>query len=793
MPGSFPLGMPPRPAPGGMGLPLGGPPGMPPPLGAMTPPAPSLAGAPQMAPPPAPVVDPLALGWALAGTRDEDMPALLASLPESAIGQLAQMVDADPLLQARFQRIAESLEADEYDDEDDDYPIDPPPKPTWGQVDAWANQEESNWRERRERVRRDIQIWMGRERGIFKLSQEEKYREEYHSTGLTDDTNLAISVLGSAEVIHKITPVQQGAQQDAQECEDTLRYLRREHARRHRLGGNGSMARDEGAHVCLAGAVVSRRTVDLYDRRCPIRVDLIDPTTCYPTFGGPRGMIRMIRVYTCKVSDVIADYDTDGSMLDRLVEYRAENGKGGQTNANRSARDEVGATLTNRQLWESVDVVEYWDTGWRGVWLKDGFEVIPLIEHQYGKVPFVYCFSNLGRPRSLGDPMVDTVILEDGSESVVRGDDFGLVDVGLSFFGHRRDAHFQYEAAMGMLYKLLGRADRPAWFVYQDAVGRAASEERDGFDASPDAENPLAMDHEQLQPWLATPQGAVFEPLLNAMAADKATGQMPLAMYGAAASSQSTGAAHDAQVHAGQDKLAPLFDTLVDYHTQCAEHDLWVLRRFGDALIDDEEGIGGLRIPYAPERRMEEPSFRLTPRTIRRAGCQIEVFMENPSTRNLPLILNAAAIGIQSGQMSRREAIELRGKHNPDAVLDEIIEEQAWSDPAAQKARIALALLRSYTGPSGVPDPMVWLVLDLLLGQSQPPGGMPPGGMMPPPGGPQPSLGPPGGAPNTSGMNLQPFAPGVGAGAGRPPIGAGPPPGLPGLPPMPTQFPPAPR
>jgi hypothetical protein len=665
-----------------------------------------------------PANDIQALALKLVGSSDAELPGVLASLPRHALPMVKQLVESDPAVRQRMMKAVLKLREGEPEPS---YPLwyEPPAKPSWADIDSWASTDMDQWSSRNERIKYELEVYEGKYVGQFEVDKKRK-APQFKSTGLRDDTDLAISLMGEMERVYQMVPKHQGVKDQTRKCENALRYLNREWAYRHAKGGHGTLDYDKAKWLVLTGTVVARLVPDLDDPCCPIQFDLLNPTECYPSFGGARGMIRFIRVYTATIADLIADYgganeELRATLLNRTSSRKKSSGASPYRVANRSASDERGGL--SRELWEKEEVVEFWDTWRRAVYLRDGTEIVPITEHELGYVPVVWQFSDFGRPRGmLADSM--TVKTRDG-ETVSTDDDADWKHVGHSFFHARIPAHIHLEEQLSKLQSVFSRVDIPTWHLYRDPVAMG-SEDDEPISNEPGDVVEFQMNHEEARDWIPKLDSQAYAPLFQAVAQDKATGQMPLAMYGAPASSQSTGAAQDGMAHQGMEKINPPMQL---FEAQIAEMALLMIREWGDDLLAEPEvSYGGAEEPY--DRGAEYGhEFALSADDVREAGSRVEVFLENPSIRNLPMIVSTGANALSSGQATLREVIEWRGEHDPQAVIDEMNEEKAMMAPAIQQAIQLEALWDRYTDPAtGVLSQKGMVIMSLVAGSGGPNG-----------------------------------------------------------------------
>jgi hypothetical protein len=678
--------------------------------------------------------------------NDAELREFLVEATEEESFALLQAVRGNPAL---LTRVLDALPQQEQGDPEPPPGYVRPPKPGFAEVLDWATTLENRYKRALAVWRENLEFYQPNRRlGTFGVDRGNKDFERFYSSSLADDTNLAINLVGSIPVTYQLDARRRDRKRDAQEVEDYAHYVNEEIAYRHAERGYGEIGIDETKYIALCGAVVSREVLDLSD---PLGVssELLDIGTCFPFWGGNKGMQVMVRCYSDSVANVVGDYgDARGDLERRL----RKDGGGDRT------RMYGGDPSKGRASWltEKVDVIEYWDTWWRAVYLRDGRVVVAPTAHKYAFVPFVYQRTTLGLPggmRSLQGSYTET---RNDQEYTWDEDQMAEENQYVSFFHWRKVPHAQKEAILSKHMHVMRTADRPPKAVYQTVLGREGHDQPE-ISYEPGAVTPMMEGDERLESLLETSRPDLFGPLLQAVAQDMATGQLPLSMYGATGgASQQTGNAIEGMNESGRDKLTPLILTRQLFKARQAAMRLRLVADWGH-LIGEDGRRGEVEVPYRDDRRDargDAATFTITPATIKRAGTRIKVELTSLRLQNLPALLNAGAIGLQTDQMTLREALHLRGVKNPHDHILERIEEKALLDPENKKVIDIVAALKG-----GNPELAQLLYQTLQAsGAAGPPGG---GAMMPGDLGLQ--------GPNTSAGNvLQAANPNVGAGAGRP-------------------------
>lgn len=739
-------------APPGMAPPpMPGPPGLAPPM-----------APPQTAPPPPPtsphLADPLGMAFDLAGMTDEALRGYLKSIDQEESFALLQLLASTPAAAGLIERIQGLVRKPSTREPKPPRGWTRPPKPTWGEVRAFADRQEARYQTFRAQVAFDLEVYAGERTGAFAADLERYKRGEFEpfwSTALKNEADLARATAATAPVTVKHQAKSAATKRESQECEDALREWRRKNALRWSESGHAALPWCEATSLILTGVVVGRVAIDPEDSACPIRYDLVDPTTCYPEFGGRQGLRRVVRKYCDTVANVAGDYGVDPADLMRSRVRDAATGR------DRPIRED-----------DTVEVVEYWDSLRRGVCLADGTVVLPMVEHKYYVVPFVWQAGGLGLPDFLGRDRTEerTVYDADGTRRTVlvagRQDDPARALVSHIHGSVRR--HLQDEAVHAKAYNMAAGAGREAVLLYQDEMARATNKKPE-LNRGAGKVNRFMKDHEEVAPVGEAPNPAVFGPILAKLARDETTDLMPPEARGLSQNSQATGSAIETKIEAGAGKLAWIFDALELFHARIFRLQLTLFERWGHILGEAGER-GRLTVPYARSRRLppgSEPYFAITPETVRTAGTHVEVDLTDVAKKNLAA-LAAAGATMTTNEFASRWWVQdkLFNFDDPDEMQAEINLDKLLADPAMRKIGLLRDIRRVYTDTAtGVLDPEgEWLMrlVERELGGAGGAGGAGPPGAAPP------GMGGPPAMPMTSGTDLTAFNPNVGAGAGRP-------------------------
>lgn len=549
--------------------------------------------------------------------------------------------------------------------------------------------------------------------------------DKYQSTSMVDEWNLVCSFLAGLNWKMDAKMVAPDLQQDAQKIKDTVAYLRQQELLRHAEAGQGNLPMDEARMLTAYGMIVNRTVIDLEDPDFPFDSILVDPSTVFPEWNGKRGLYRVWRVYKTTWARLLGDYGEPSKKELRKM------------------KNQLGANIDDET---EIEVVEYWDTWYRAVLASEGI-ILPLTEHQYGYVPFTIQYGPLGEPMGTLSPA-------DGARRTRAGewvaDEGSLKDdlpfKALSYVGHMKHSHKQYEAIMGRMLTGFKKAINPPLLRERDEM--AADQPMPEMDTGPGAVNETMLGHERVSP-IPTSAGPIeVSAVMEAMSMDRMTGRAPLAMYGLNDRSNVSGTALQALNDAGMDKVGPWVAALEQYHTRRFNQWLISWRNFGHLAKYAGETPAPFMVPMASPKPGAAPAFELTPEIVDAIGPRISVSLTRVRKQEWVPLLNAAKMAYDLGVMSKRQIADEIGALNYGEIVEEVVEDKML-DAALQHPKFAEMF--------GIPQAMVaemkeaendpriaeryqamlnaWMEHVAMPAQQQaqqPQGGMPGGGGLPP-------------------------------------------------------------
>lgn len=695
--------------PGPVGMPMAGPPPMP--MG-----APPLGPAPAPALPPPPMPSPLALAG---GGMPLPMP-----MQQAGIDPMRML--ADPMmLMLVLQLIAEDEEAQNgpvYEPwfKPKDYPK---PMSTAIQHKAWRDK--ALYEPLIRRMAADRQILLLLDVGKWR-DHNEDIEAVFSDPSLVHDYMLQVNLVAGCDLNYDAKARTLDEEALAEKKELFAHAFRDHNERRHARMYGTELSYDEVKFFAGMGHVVARIVYDLNARsdQCPIKMDLLDPATCFPTWDGERGMLSMTRLYAERVKTICATWETKKNKVkDTILESFVETKDGKRL-----------ATMD-----DMVEVIEYWDRD-HNVVIANGVEVFHW-EHKYGFVPFVYVRTPFGDsgPTSLHALHRTTGVIDGGTLTAAE-----IASKGLSVIWASKLTHTQRETLLGTLMTEVNKVRNPPRSFEQDmAIYGSAPQVSD----APGGITLLRKNLENEVPGPQKPGMSLIPAVMAAVNEANQRGLMPASSYGLTMNANESGTAIEGLNESGRDKISPLLKGMTRYHTECAEMALRLVRDWGH-LMGSEGDKGSLYVPRINPDPSEDGYVKLTPKELRQVGIEIRVKMTSLRLQNLGNLGNALGIWKSNGWIEDIEALEMRGVRDPKATLRRIqIQELKNSD---DYKRIAIMkMLREEGDLEGIQILQQMMMKELMAAQN---GGQPGG---PPQGGPPPGMPPtaPGG-PNTMGGNI---------------------------------------
>jgi hypothetical protein len=560
--------------------------------------------------------------------------------------------------------------------------------------------------------------------------------------------------------------------------EDTVLYdlqcEARQYARRH-AGTDINLAR--ATHLLRFGAIVGIDILDPEDTQSGLEMDLLDPLTFFPVWGGPHGLLEGYRVYEDTNEAIIGTFGgKPGTREYRRIEDKV---KRTATKTKRGKRNVMtrGELRTVTQAWTYDEMV---------VVLDEEVELL-RVQHGYRRVPITVTLGAFDQPVGVAigtewDEMEPRQYPTNWGQVTVSGASMDLARQWRPFNWRQMWAHQIAEAVAGRQLSFLKWAADP-FMQYR-------------FDPSTDAANKLA-EKPQLLPgeWVRVPlpnELSIVSPVMDPTAAAGVAANLQANASGGgfltqmrlgAVPPQTSGSAMTKLQMAGGASDITLVRALQSSIRARAEWRLELRRVFGDAIGDP---LGVVRVPA--RQGYASPIHALTPDLLDRAGTEvdIELFQFTPdvaaaqwaTTMRTPSPATGKPLA-SDGTLRRRLKIAPDIEREEARIEREILNAQP---PVAQQLQIA-ALQRDLEEAQDAGDDetaadlMIQIAeltylhdLSVMKGEAAPPNGSAPGGQQTPP-----ALAQPPQTPALPGTSLPEQGIAVGDQGGRPFGASGPP------------------
>lgn len=658
--------------PGGPGMP---PPGMiGPPMGAGGPPppmGPPMAPPPPMGPPPGmPMGGPPpgmmgAMPGAMpGGLQSGPPPGVAGPMPGAPPPNPMDMMGPNPILMLLqdptfLEKLLPPMPLPRYREKWQE-----PPKPTEGEMLDRARQDQTMLTTINRRFQDDLARIRMEAAGVFDDFDPDA-EIPFKSSALADEDQLIAALVGTIPPAYETKKLKPLDEDENQIKEDFLWYLHGQHRRQHARSGWGDLDIEMTKTITRYGRIITCSLCDFNAPKggSPFKMRVIDPSICYPTFMGPRGLVRVTLIYQSSISDLIGNHDQDGEIEKQVLQGSMTNDKG-----------------SAYQLNDIVEVIEYWDCKYMGVFVA-GKLVKGPVAHDYGEPPFVYTIAPYGDPGYTRTPLTYDENTGYDSGSISGQEDFARR--GLSHFHTRFDTHAQREAIFGRLMTALAMWKDDPLYIQRDQV--ATGLDTPQISRARGARNIIPEGFHLLPPPDA-PVPPTLGPLLQASNDDVSRSGLSPAEYGLTPSAQQSGYAIAGLSENGKNKLAPVILTKSQHHALVAEQRLRFFRDWGH-LLGDHGAKGSVIFPKAlPESAPDDtPYWELTPAMIDRTGIEVDcTLIDTPDVGTLAAMAQALGALGQQGVITRRDKIKLvalPGSRNPQQTMRDVDIEQLKEMP----------------------------------------------------------------------------------------------------------------
>jgi hypothetical protein len=544
-----------------------------------------------------------------------------------------------------------------------------PPKPDQDGIWGKAMTQKARYRLVHDRMHDDL-LWLrGAQVGLFEediaAMRDGLFVDKWRSMNLINEWNLACSFMAGLPWSLDVPRAKPEDRSRSQQLKDAVNYLRITEIRKHAESGQGHLPMDEARMLTAYGMIVNRTVIDLDDPEFPFDSALIDPATVYPEWNGKRGLARIWRVYKTTYSRLLGDFGEPPKKELKKI------------------KESIDGPLDDNT---EIEVVEYWDTWYRAV-IAQNAVIIPVTEHKYGYVPYTIQYGPLGEPMSVLAPASGARRTRSGEYVMDEGSlEDDLPHKSLSYIGHLKVSHMQYEALMSRMLTGFKKALNPPLLRERDEM--AAEQPMPEMDTGPGAVNETMLGHERVTPIPASPNPLDMQMLMQAIQQDQMRGMAPPSLYGLNDRSNVSGTAINALSDAGMDKIGPWVACLEQYHTRRFAQWMMSWRNFGHLARFMEEEPEPFMIPVSKPDSGRDQAFELTPELIDQSTASVEVILTKVRKSEWVPLLNAGRMAYEMGVMSKRQIAQEIGQLDYDQVVNEVIEDKML-DAALQHPKFA--------------------------------------------------------------------------------------------------------
>ena len=553
----------------------------------------------------------------------------------------------------------------------------------------------------------------------------------FQSSEMSNVINKLANMCSSLDMIVESPFKDEQTKEASQAVEDFVYYCRDYEKEVYANSGGGTLQWDEFWYLFLYGRLVYMVLPDEGDDEYPFRSALLDPSTCFPTWGDEKeGLIRMTRVYVSTVAEIVSTWgEGDPSVQQKLVKKLG-----------------YGPENVNEWMNHEYKVKEYWDRTHHAV-LVDDIDILPPVEHGLGILPFVYVTAR-GEPKGVYTPQgqyqqrIDEFM--NAGYVVGRGQD--LAEKGVSVFHHLVNTHKLREIMNTLLLMEAMKSQNPATITY--SAPHLMGKEPPPLNNKPGGNNQRVLNLQKIEGIPTSPRPTDVAPVMNQIQQDMTQGTIPPHVFGAEQGSNVSGFAVESLIAAAKDAILPYVNAWQTAQQLKAKLKLHLYRHIiSPVTILSVPATGAYGMNYVRA---------VTPEMVDAVGTRVKISLFGIAQQNLPGQISAALQAVEGGIWSTRKAMEHVGVKNPDRMLADIIAERAIQHPA---------LMETFIIPNGfIKQGMeelarIWLQLVVapqmgqLMGTMDPAAQAPEGPMpngqsapmqgqqAPPPGGPQPGQG----------------------------------------------------
>lgn len=631
------------------------------------------------------------------------------------------------------------------------------PKPSRAYMDAAVTDDQLRHSALVNRFAEDLRTYRMMDRTIF----EDLKRDDLE---MFVSASPAIQVHKIANMVSNIEHVVQFAyrtekeSESAQRLENAAYHILEQADLHHRMGGNASLKWEWVFSHLVYGRIVTRVLPDSSDPDFPWDIRSFDPSQCFPTYGGKKGLIRMSLVYNESVDRILQMYGDDPDVNKKVLKKYTDK------ESDKLDLNHVG------------EVRECW-TPWHR-WLEfDGEDILPVTEHGIGRVPFVTTvgpgeMGSATMPGGMSQTRLEISSLMPLAEH--PGADVDLTQKGLSFFHHQRPALRQQAAVMSIQMTAAKQRLNPPMekrTPYEDP-GQPVS--------MATGDTNFTRQGEEIRPLLSQANAVDMGVVLSSLDKELQKGGLPDHLFGATEGSNVSGFAVESMIAAAKDRLQPTITDLEIHSEDVLDLCFYLFRNMGHIFVDDAEGklrfpakgrgteMGGSgQGPARPDYNsmmamlmqqtqgmppdigawqamgMDESGIQETEdkynyinrEDILAVGTRPEVKLQSVHLQNMTMLANVASMLIDKKIWSRERAMDEFNIKNPNQEFDRILKEDAMTNPKMLELVMFPEALYNSGNMSGFLAYFASVIAPILMQMQM--GGAPPGASPSQPGGPQ--------------------------------------------------------
>jgi hypothetical protein len=527
---------------------------------------------------------------------------------------------------------------------------------TWREI---AELDEAEWRRTLQRFSRDVMLY--RQEYSQKPPGFDPKREiAFKSATITNVVNKLTNMASALDFRYDVPFKDETSKRASQIMENWYYALRKAEKAEYTFGGGGNLQWDEWFYNFLYGRICCRITPAPHKQPLPFEVQLLDPATVFPTWGGTsEGIVRMVHKRPMAAIDVIATYQEYAPNLStRIREFSRTMG-------------DAKSTEFRTNLHLVRDLVECCDTWRQCVYWGD--MLIYEGEHKFGEVPYVYTIAR-GEPRGMTTPtgayyVPDLSHPDDADTIVPINDRRDLFHKGVSVFHHAVNTQRLTEVIYSILSTEILKASKPAVVNYITQ----GSELPRALDLKPGGTNYRWMNAQKVDIAPTSPRPSDASPVLQKLTTEQIEGTINSAAYGNVEGSNIAGYAIESMQAAAKDTVLPYQSCWENYQASKAS----LMCRLYKKVIAP---IATTSAPMDPKYG-RGPSEPVTPDVLAQTGHHVTVEIVGVSDQQLPMLINAAGSALEKGIWSRRYAMERIGEKDPSRMNQEIIIERALEHP----------------------------------------------------------------------------------------------------------------